>query len=180
MDYFDITAPMVKFDSLQLLLAIGNALDWEIKMMDVKSTFVNSDLDEEIYMLQPEGFSDRSSCILQLHKVLYGLKQAGKAWHQRLCGALLSFGYIQSTADECIYIRINGSNIKIISVYVDDLGLFVNMKEGMAWVKVELNGKFPMTDLGEMNKILGIRVERDRDKGLLKIFQGPYIHVILA
>ena len=59
MDYFEVTAPIVKFDSLQLLLAIGNSLNWEFKMMDIKSTFVNSDLDKEIYMQQPEGFNDR-------------------------------------------------------------------------------------------------------------------------
>ena len=131
MDYFDITAPVVKFDSLRTLLAIGNALDWEIEMMDAKSAFVNSDLDEEIYMRQPDGFNDRSNRVLRLHKALYGLKQAGRAWHQWLHSALLSFGYIQSSADKCIYIRINGSNIEIISVYVDDLGLFSNTKEGM-------------------------------------------------
>ena len=118
MDYFDITAPMVKFDSLWTLLAIGNALDWEIKMMDVKSTFVNPNLNEEIYMQQLDGFNDGSGQVLQLHKVLYGLKQAGRAWHQQLHSMLLSFGYIQSSADECIYVRINGSNIEIISVYV--------------------------------------------------------------
>ena len=64
MDYFDTTAPIVKFNSLQLLLAIGNALNWEIEMMDIKSAFVNSNLDEEIYMRQPEGFNDGSSCVL--------------------------------------------------------------------------------------------------------------------
>ena len=63
---------------------------------------------------------------------------------------------------------------------MDDLGLFLNTNEGMAQVKGELNGKFPMTDLGEMKKILGIRVERDRDKGSLKISQELYINVILA
>ena len=50
----------------------------------------------------------------------------------------------------------------------------------MVQINGELNGKFPMTDLGEMAKILGIRVERDRDEGTLKISQGPYINVILA
>ena len=79
-----------------------------------------------------------------MHKVLYGLKQAGWAWHQWLHSALLSFSYVQSSADECIYIRINGSNIGIISVCIDDLALFLNAKEGMVLIKKELNGKFPM------------------------------------
>ena len=127
-----MTAPVVKLDSLQLLLAIGNSLNWEIKMMDVKSPFVNSDLNEEIYMQQQEGFNDGTGHILKLHQALYRLKQAGQAWHQFLHGILLKSGYIQSLADECIFIKISGSNIEIILVYVDDLGLFTNTKEGMA------------------------------------------------
>ena len=122
--------------------------------MDVKSAFVNSDLDEEIYMQQLEGFNDGIGRVLKLHRALYGLKQAGRAWHQRLHGILLNFGYIQSSADECIFIKITGSKIEIISVYVDDLGLFANTKEGMARIKGELNQKFPMIDLGEMKKYL--------------------------
>ena len=148
--------------------------------MDIKSAFVNSDLDKEIYMQQPEGFNDGTGRVLKLHQALYGLKQAGRPWHQRLHGILLNFGYVQSSADECIFIKITRSNIKVISVYVDDLGLFTNKKEGMAHIKGELNQKFPMTDLGEMKKILGIRVERDRKHGTLKISQGPYIDIILA
>ena len=131
-------------------------------------------------MQQLEGFNDGIGRVLKLHRALYGLKQAGRAWHQCLRGILLNFGYIQSSADECIFIKITGSNIEIISVYVDNLGLFVNTKDGMAQIKGELNQKFPMTDLGEMKKILGIRVERDRKHGTLKISQGPYIDTVLA
>ena len=128
MDYYDITSLVVKFDSLRLLLALGNALNWEIELMDIKGSYLNSDLKEEIYMHQPEGFDDSSGHVLKLWPALYGLKQAGRAWHQQLQSTLLSFSYTQSMADECIYIRINGSHIEIISVHVDDLGLFANSK----------------------------------------------------
>ena len=85
---------------------------------------------------------------------------------------LPNLGYTQSSADEFVYIRRSGSCIEIISVYVDDLGLFANLKEGMAQMKEELNGKFVMKDLGEMKKILGIHVERNCKEGILKISQG--------
>jgi Reverse transcriptase (RNA-dependent DNA polymerase) len=84
MDYYDITSPVVKFDSLCVLLAIANALDWEIEMMDVKGTYLNSNLKEEIYMRQPDGFDDGTGPILKLGRALYGLKQSGHAWYQRL------------------------------------------------------------------------------------------------
>jgi Reverse transcriptase (RNA-dependent DNA polymerase) len=180
MDYYEITSPMVKFDSLQLLLAVGNALDWEIEMMDVKGAFLNSKLEEEIYMRQPEGFDDGTGHVLKLRRALYRLKQAGRTWHQQLRNTLLSFGYTQSTADECIYIRTSKSGMEAISVYVDDLGLFASSKEGMSRIKGELNERFAMTDLGEMKKILGLRVERNCEEGTLKILQGLYIDIVLA
>ena len=133
-----MTAPIVKFNSLQLLSAIGNSLNWAIKMMDVKSMFFNSDLNEEIYMQQLEGFNDGTGQVLKLHWALYRLKQAGQVWHQHLHSILLNFRYI-SSADGCIFIKISRSNMEIISIYVDDLGLFANTREGMVQSKGELN-----------------------------------------
>ena len=179
MDYYKITSPVFKFDSLWTLLAIGNSLNWEIEMMDVKGTYLNSDLNEEIYMQQPEGFNDGTGQVLKLKKSIYGLKQAGRAWYLRLKTALVSVGFVQSKANECIYIKNDTDGIKVISVYVDDLGLFTSSKRGMAWIKGELNGSFIMTDLGEMKKILRIRVERNREHGMLKISQGLYIDKVL-
>ena len=180
MDYYNITSPVVKFDSLRILLAIANTLDWEIEMMDIKGGYLHSMLEEEIYMRQPDGFDDGSGWVLKLRWVLYGLKQSGRTWHQRLCGLLLGLGFRQSLADECIYIRQDKDSIEVISVYVDDFGLFTDSKGGMIKLKGELNEKFQMTELGEMKKILGIRIERDRKQGTLTMSQGHYIDVILA
>ena len=66
MDYYNITSPIVKFDSLHVLLAIVNTLNWEIEMMDVKGGYLHSMLEEEIYMCQPDGFDDRSGQVLKL------------------------------------------------------------------------------------------------------------------
>ena len=119
--------------------------------MDVKGTYLNLDLQEEIYMCQPDGSRDRTNRVLKIHQALYGLKQGGQAWYQCLCNALLKLSYIQCLADECIYIRI--SQIEVTSVYVDDLGLFTNMNKGMTQVKCytpcntvpELRSLLPLT-----------------------------------
>ena len=66
MDYYDITSPVVKFDSIRTILVTANHLDWEIEMMDVKGAYLNSELDEEIYMAQPDHFDNGSGCILKL------------------------------------------------------------------------------------------------------------------
>ena len=77
MDYYEITSPVVIFDSLRLLIVVGNALDWEIELINVKGAFLNSDLDEELFMRQPDGFDDGSGHVLKLRRAQYGLKQAG-------------------------------------------------------------------------------------------------------
>jgi Reverse transcriptase (RNA-dependent DNA polymerase) len=66
MDYYDITSPVVKFNSLHLLLAITNELNWEIDMMDVKRAYLNLELEEEIYMKQPERYNDGSGQVQKL------------------------------------------------------------------------------------------------------------------
>ena len=105
MDYYEITSPVVKFNSLCVPLAIANTLDWEIKIMHVKGTYLNSTIQEEIYIHQPDGFDDGTRQVLKIHQVLYGLKQSGRAWHEHLCRLLVSLRFQQSIADECVYIR---------------------------------------------------------------------------
>src|SRR6266481_1545909 len=161
-----------------MILAMANHLDWEIEMMDVKGAYLNSILDEEIYMAQPNHFNDRSGHILKLVRAIYGLKQGGCVWHQKLCHILENIGFTRSTADECVYIKKAHNSTLIITIYVDDLGLFVTSKSEMAELKKELKDNFTMTDLGEMKKILGIQVIQDRKAGTL-IMQGAYIDKIL-
>ena len=104
----------------------------------------------------------------------------GRTWHQCLHRLLLGLGFQQSLADECVYIRQDKDSIEVILVFVDDFGVFANSKGGMIKLKGELNEKFQVTELGEMKKILGIRIERDREQGTLTMSQGHYINVILA
>src|SRR6266481_2244671 len=159
---------------------MANHLDWEIEMMDVKGAYLNSILDEEIYIAQPDHFNDGSGRILKLVRAIYGLKQAGRVWHQKLCHVLESIGFSWSTADECIYIKKAHNSTLIIMIYIDDLGLFATSKNEMAELKKELKDNFTMTDLGGMKKILGIQVIRDRKASTLKIMQGTYIDKILV
>src|SRR5882724_2130243 len=149
-------------------------------MMDVKGTYLNSILDEEIYMAQPDHFNDGTGRVLKLVCTIYRLKQAGCVWHQKLCHVLVNLGFSQSAADECIYIKKSRDSTLIITIYVDNLGLFATLKEEMTQLKGELKNHFTMTDLGEMKKILGIQVIRDCKARTLKIAQSAYIDKILV
>ena len=77
MDYFEITSPVAEFNSLATILVIVNQFDLEIHSVDVKGAYLNTNLDEEIYMKQLPGFDDRSRRVLQLDLNLYGIKQGG-------------------------------------------------------------------------------------------------------
>ena len=73
-DYHEIFAPVGKMDSIRLVLAIASSKKWEVHHMDVKSAFLHGDLEEEIYMRQPEGYTKDSPLVCKLMKYLYGLK----------------------------------------------------------------------------------------------------------
>lgn len=91
----------------------------------------------------------------------------------------MDMGFIQSQADECICIQTISSNIEIISIYVNNLGILANTQAGLQDVKRSLNETFTMTDLGPMEKILGIKVERDQQARTIRISQGAYIDTVL-
>jgi hypothetical protein len=91
--------------------------------MDVKTAFLNGDLEHEIYLEQPEGFvaPGQEHMALRLHKALYGLKQAGRQWNQKINDFLHSIGFQNADADQCIYIKKVSGTFILIGLYVDDL-----------------------------------------------------------
>ena len=103
MDYFEVTSPIVRLDSLWIILAVAIQNGWAIEMMDVKGAYLNSTLDEEIYMCQPDSFDDGSGHVLKLHCAIYGLKQSGWSWYKKLTTVLFNDGFMCSHADDCIF-----------------------------------------------------------------------------
>jgi hypothetical protein len=152
----------------------------EIHQMDVKTAFLNGDLEEEIYMEQPEGFTHEGEhLVCKLHKSLYGLKQSPRAWNQKLDAFLKSIEFTRSDADFSVYVA-QVKDVKFfIVVYVDDLILVCNNKDKLLQVKEELSRKFEMKDLGDLHFFLGMEVERDRAQRLLYINQIGYLKEIL-
>nr|KAJ0189849.1 hypothetical protein LSAT_V11C800451850 [Lactuca sativa] len=151
-DFFDTYAPVARISTIRLLLALAAIHNLVIHQMDVKTAFLNGDLDEEIYMKQPEGFvmPGNEHKVCKLKKSLYGLKQAPKQWHQKFDDVVLSNGFALNQADKCVYSKFDTS-VKgvMICLYVDDMLIFGTDLEEVDKTKKFFSSSFDMKDMGE-------------------------------
>lgn len=180
-EYTETFAPVVKFPILCLVLALAAAEDLDLQQMDVKSTYLNGNIKEDIYMSQPEGYvmKAREHLVCKLKKSIYGLKQSSRKWYQRLDATLLKMGFVKSAADKNLYILKHGESYLLLLVYVDDVLLASNSTELLDKVKGQFNNKFDMSDMGQPAYMLGVQIWRERGKGSISINQGKYISDIL-
>lgn len=127
-DYDEIYAPVVRYESIRVLLALAASEDLHIRQFDVKTAFLHGKLKEEIYLQLPEGPWPQEKRVVRLDKTLYGLKQAPNCWNRCFCEFLKKFSFRQSAADECIFIG-EANNTKIyLALYADD-GLLMSKSE---------------------------------------------------
>jgi hypothetical protein len=113
--------------------------------MDVKTTFLNGEIEEEVYIEQLDGFviHGKESHVCRLKKALYGLKQAPQAWYVRIDGYLMSSGFSKSVVDANLYYKVVNGDSLILILYIDDLFL-TGAESLIAWCKYELAFEFEM------------------------------------
>jgi len=177
-NYSETFAPVMKKESLRLLLAIAAFYNFSISQMDVKTAFLYGELDEEIYVNQPDGFkvSGQESKVLKLKKSIYGLKQAPRQWNKRINQVLESFGLHRLESDNCLYVK-KGQDFLAVGIYVDDLVIVSQNSQDRENLKQLLEREFEMKDIGKLHFIIGIEVEYN-SKGL-KIHQKKYVNEVL-
>src|SRR6266702_6848172 len=183
-DFNETFSPVAHFESLRLLLALAALEDWHVHQMDVKSAFLNGMLEEEIYMEQPQGFimSGQETRVCRLKKALYGLKQASRAWNLQFHGVLTGLGFTWTHADAGVYVhhQHGEEGIQIVILYVDDITLLGISLENIKHTKDLLSARYDMSDMGEIQSYLGIRIVRDRAEWCIQIDQSGYIADILT
>ena len=118
--------------------------------MDVKTAFLNGELAEEVYVRQPPGFviTGAEHKVLRLRRVLYGLRQAPRAWYEKLDSTLQKLGFQQSEHEHAIYCRANNGGRLLVGVYVDDLIITGTTPAEIRRFKEEMKTQFKMSDLG--------------------------------
>ncbi|WJZ82589.1 hypothetical protein VitviT2T_002334 [Vitis vinifera] len=175
-DYKDTFSPVSKKDSLRIIIALVAHFDLELHQMDVKTAFLNENLDEDIYMEQPEGFAKKGNehLVCKLKKSIYGLKQASRQWYIKFNNTITSFGFKENIVDQCIYLKVSGSKFIILILYVDDILLASSDLGLLRETKEYLSKNFHIVDMG-----IGIEIFRDRSRGVLGLSQKGYIDRVL-
>ena len=110
-DFFDTYSLVARLTTIRVLLSLASSHGLLVHQMDVKTTFLNGELEEEIYMDQPDGFISKGQegMVCKLQKSLYGLKQASKQWHEKFNRTLTSAGFVVNETDRCVYYGFGGA-----------------------------------------------------------------------
>ncbi|GKA12531.1 retrovirus-related pol polyprotein from transposon TNT 1-94 [Tanacetum coccineum] len=178
-DYDETYASVARLESIRILLAYACALDFKLFQMDVKSAFLNSFINEEVYVAQPPGFIDfeKPDHVYKLKKALYGLKQAPKAWYDRLKAFLIKHEYKMGMVDNTLFTKKKSSNLIIVQIYVDDI-IFGSTCQDMCdeFAKI-MHDEFEMSMMGELNFFLGLQIKQMKDGMIFN--QSKYIKEML-
>ncbi|RDX94368.1 hypothetical protein CR513_23256, partial [Mucuna pruriens] len=152
-DYNEIFSPVVKPMTTHIIITLALTHHWPLKQLDINNAFLNGLLDEDVYLTQPPSFEDpNKTLVCKLNKAIYGLKQALRAWFDRLKSTLLQLGFKASKSDPSLFIQSIDSMVVYILVYVDDI---------------------IVTALGDLDYFFGIEVKPQPD-GSLVLTQAKY------
>lgn len=175
-DYQETFSQVVKLYSLRAILAVAAEKDLCMLQLDVKTAFLNGDLKEDLFILQPTGFlvPGREKDVCKLNKSLYGLEQASKAWNIKFYEFLSGFGFVRSAANSCVYIKTERESLTIMAIWLYDW-LICGSDVGQHQSDVDyLSEKFEITHQ-QVDCFVGIKITRNRAKRTLHLSQGNYI-----
>ncbi|KAI3691360.1 hypothetical protein L2E82_49707 [Cichorium intybus] len=179
LDYDETYAPVARLEAIRIFLAYAAHKNIIVHQMDVKSAFLQGDLQETIYLQQPSGFEElsRPNHVYRLNKAVHDLKQSPRAWYETLSTFLVSSGYRRGVIDPTFFIRSNQNHIMIIQVYVDNI-IFGSTNQAMVdeFAKV-MTDKFHMSMNREINFFLGLQIKQTK-RGIF-IHQEKYTNELL-
>nr|CAN77134.1 hypothetical protein VITISV_039954 [Vitis vinifera] len=181
-DYTEIFSPVVKMSTIRLVLGMVAAENLHLEQLDVKTAFLHGDLEEDLYMIQPEGFivQGQENLVCKLRKSLYGLKQAPRQWYKKFDNFMHRIGFKRCEANHCCYFKSFDNSYIILLLYVDDMLIAGSDIEKINNLKKQLSKQFAMKDLGAAKQILGMRIIRDKANGTLKLSQSEYVKKVLS
>ncbi|GJS04411.1 retrovirus-related pol polyprotein from transposon TNT 1-94 [Tanacetum coccineum] len=156
-DFEESFAPVARLEAIRLFIAHAASMNMVIFQMDVKTAFLNGELNEVVYVSQPEGFVDpeHPSHVYRLKKALYGLKQAPRAWYDKLSAFLIKSGFTKGVVDPTLFTRKTGKHLLLVQIYVDDIIFASTNPKACKLFAFEMNSTFKMSLIGQMSSFLG-------------------------
>eukprot|EP00253_Pinus_taeda_P010232 PITA_10232 len=166
-------------ETVRAVLSIAAQNTWKVYQMDVKSTFLNGVIMEEVYIEQPLGYEKKGQeqKVCRLKKALYGLKQSLRAWYSRIDSYLLENGFEKCEGEPTLYIKEKDGKILIVVLYVDDVIFTGNDDYIIENFNAVMKEEFKMTDMGLLRYFLGIEVEQSENE--IFISQAKYVNEVL-
>ena len=179
-DYQETFSPVAKLNTVRVLLSLAANLDWRLHQFDVKNAFLHGDLEEEVYMDIPSGYTTSSSTgvVCKLQRALYGLKQSPRAWFGRFSLAMRKYGFQQSNSDHTLFLKHRQGKVTALIIYVDDMIITGDDVEEISRLQEQLAAEFDMKNLGGLKYFLGIEIARSRQGIFLS--QRKYVLDLLS
>ena len=174
-DFNETFSGVVKPGSYRILFALTAILGWISHQMDVKTAFLNADMQEEVYVNPPNPYALSKRQVWKMLRALYGFKQSPRAWYEKLSSKLKALGFRVSSYNQCVFIH--DQQDLIITVHVDNLRIFSQSEDRITQFKKEIRKEFDMTDEAEGTLYLGMHIEQS--PGQVKLHQAAYIRKIL-
>ncbi|CAI7874715.1 unnamed protein product [Closterium sp. NIES-54] len=181
-DYFQTFSPTPKMTTLWVLLLVASQRDYELHSLGFSTAFLQGSLHEEIWLRRPPGFtvSFPTGTQWSLRRLVYGLRQAPREWHDTLRTTLAALGFVPSTADSSLFLRTDTSLPPFyVLVYVDDLVFATADTKALTLVNSELQKRHTCTDLGELRCYLGLQITRDKARRTITLTQSHMVHQVL-
>lgn len=156
---FDTYSPIAKLTIVRTVIALAYINHWQIHQLDVNNAFLHGDLQEDVYMLVPQGITTcKPNQVCKLVKSLYGLKQASRKWYEKLTSLLLHHNYTQSTSDHSLFTKKIATSFTSFLVYVDDVIIAGDSLFEFQSIKAILHSSFKIKDLSQLKYFSGLEV----------------------
>ncbi|CAI7889265.1 unnamed protein product [Closterium sp. NIES-54] len=181
-EFFQTFSPTPKMTTLRVLLHVAAYRNYELHSLDFSTAFLQGSLHEKIWLRRRPGFTGLFPAGTQwsLRRLVYGLRQAPREWHNTLRTTLAALGFAPSTADPSLFLRTDTTLPPFyVLVYVDDLVFATADTEALAHVKSELQKRHTCTDLGELTSYIGLRITRDRAQRTITLTQSHMVQQVL-
>ncbi|XP_070677864.1 uncharacterized protein [Malus domestica] len=179
LDYSETFSPVVRHTTVRMILALAVQFGWSLRQLDIKNAFLHGELEEEVYMQQPQGFVDSQhpNYICRLIKSLYGLKQAPRAWNSKFTSYLPTLGFVTSLSDTSLFVKEDHGDVILLLLYVDDIIVTGSNASKIQSVITSLAAVFDLKEMGKLTYFLGLHIQYNQD-GSIFINQSKYARAL--